>query len=155
MIAGPPPTPTAARPGPARVRQPASRPALPVAFASPSNQDGPDSAGPDVGPARSTPSASSESSSIRPLQPASLPQTSVSPRGTLRVEIGLPSAQLYVDGFYVGTVEEANRSAAGLSLPTGWHRLEIRAPGFVTPAINVTIETNRTVSYHGELTPLR
>jgi hypothetical protein len=76
-------------------------------------------------------------------------------RGGLRLEIGPPGAQLYVDGFYSGTVDEVNRSQAGLSLPVGWHRLEIRAPGFVTPAINVTIEANRIVSYHGELTPLR
>jgi hypothetical protein len=73
----------------------------------------------------------------------------------LRLEIGPASAQLYVDGFYAGTIDEANRSEAGLSLPAGWHRLEIRAPGYVTPAINVTVEANRTIHYRGELTPLR
>jgi hypothetical protein len=84
-----------------------------------------------------------------------LPQTSPSsPRGTLRLEFAPPGAQLYIDGFYAGTVEEANRTEAGLGLPVGWHRLEIRAPGFVTPAINVTIEANRTLSYHAQLTPL-
>jgi hypothetical protein len=126
-----------------------------VAFAAPPPQDPRDATGSEAGEPRPIPTTPAESSSIRPLQPSSPPQTSATARGGLRVEIGPASGQLYVDGFYVGTVEDSNRSAAGLSLPTGWHRLEVRAPGFVTPAINVTIEANRTVSYRGELTPLR
>jgi hypothetical protein len=62
---------------------------------------------------------------------------------------------VYVDGFYRGTVAECRRSAAGLNLATGWHRLELRAPGFETPAINVTVEPNRTTSYQGALKPTR
>ena len=77
------------------------------------------------------------------------------PRGYLRLEIEPNTAQVFVDGFYVGTVEEANRSQAGLNLAAGWHRLEFRAPGYVTPAVNVTIEANRTIGYRGELKPIR
>jgi len=62
---------------------------------------------------------------------------------------------VYIDGFYRGTVADCRRNAAGLNLATGWHRLEFRAPGFETPAINVTVEANRTTSYQGELKPTR
>jgi hypothetical protein len=154
VVRSAPPKPTTARRGRADARILTKRPA--VALTSPPDPNPRDAAGPDAAGVPSTASASSESSSIQPLRPSPLPQTSPSSsRGTLRLEIGPATAQLYVDGFYAGTVEEANRAQAGLSLPAGWHRLEIRAPGYVTPAINVTIEANRMVSYHGELTPLR
>ena len=126
-----------------------------VGGSPPPDQGGRDLSEPVAVPVRSTASVPSEPSSVQPLRPSALPQTSQAvPRGTLKLEIGPASAQLYVDGFYVGTVGEANRPEAGLSLPAGWHRLEIRAPGYVTPAINVTVEANRTVSYRGALTPL-
>ena len=64
-------------------------------------------------------------------------------------------AQVYVDGFYVGLVRDFHRSGAGLNLAAGWHRLEFRAPGYETPAVNVTIEPNRTATYQGELKPTR
>ena len=127
-----------------------------VVVASAPDQSGRDLTEPGAAPVRPTPSAPSEPSSVQPLRPSPLPETSQSaPRGTLRLEIGPASAQLYVDGFYVGTVGEANRSEAGLSLPAGWHRLVFRAPGYETPAVNVTIEANRTTSYRGALKPTR
>jgi hypothetical protein len=64
------------------------------------------------------------------------------------------SAQVYVDGFYVGSVADFSDPRPGLSLPLGWHRLEFRAPGFLTPAINVTIGLDRTTTYEGKLQPI-
>jgi hypothetical protein len=103
------------------------------------------------------PSPPVESSSIQPpFQPATTARGSQeSARGNLWLDVQPSSAQVYVDGFYRGTVEDCRRSAAGLSLATGWHRLELRAPGFETPAINVTVETNRTTSWQGTLKPTR
>ena len=99
------------------------------------------------------PGPPAESSSIRPpFQPITTAGGSQgSLRGNLWLDVQPVSAQVYVDGFYHGTVADSRRSAAGLSLATGWHRLELRAPGFETPAINVTVEANRTTSYQGEL----
>jgi hypothetical protein len=56
-------------------------------------------------------------------------------------------AEVYIDGFYVGSVDAVNISG-GLRTPVGWHRLEFRAPGYQTPAVNVTIEAHRTMRYH-------
>ena len=75
-----------------------------------------------------------------------------SPTGTLQLEVAPPHAQVYVDGFSVGTVEAVTGSG-GLTVTAGWHRLEFRAPGYQTPAVNVTIEVNRTITYHLALRP--
>ena len=98
-----------------------------------------------------------ESSTIQPpFQPTTTADASHgATSGNLWLDVQPSSAQVYVDGFYRGTVAECRRSAAGLNLATGWHRLELRAPGFETPAINVTVEPNRTTSYQGALKPTR
>ncbi len=149
------PPPASPRPGVSRARIKPRRRAVATGLAALPDQNPDESTLPEPPVARAAPRTPPPSSSIQPLQPSPLPQSSQSSsRGTLRLETGPPNAQLYVDGFYVGTIEEANRSQPGLSLPVGWHRLEIRAPGYVTPAINLTIEANRTFIYHGGLTPL-
>ena len=137
--------PTAPR---SRVRQPI------VGIGLPLLEDAiePDAAAPDVPAAPTTSRLSAEPSSIQPLQPSAPPlPLQGSSRGGLRVELEPQTAQMYVDGFYVGTAQDFNRSADGVPLAAGWHRLEFRAPGYETPAINVTIEANRTTSYRGAL----
>lgn len=97
------------------------------------------------------PRRAAEPSLIQPPPPLQPPQTWWLPRGNLRLEVRPETAQVYVDGFYSGTVADASRSAAGLSLTAGWHRLQFRASGYETPAVNVTIVANETTSYRGEL----
>lgn len=86
------------------------------------------------------------------VQPPPAPKSA---RGYLQIEVEPRSAQVYIDGFYVGTVQDARRTPEGLNVAAGWHRVEFRAPGFETPAINLTIEANRTLNYQGALTPIR
>lgn len=95
-----------------------------------------------------------ESSLIQPLLTLPRPQRPQTAHGSLHVEVAPNIAQMYVDGFFVGTVEDVARLGAGLDLSAGWHRLEFRAPGYMTPAVNVTIEANRTLNYRGELKPI-
>jgi hypothetical protein len=97
--------------------------------------------------------ASPQASSIQPLEPSVLPSSSasLSANGTLRLDVEPLTAQVYVDGFYVGSVAMVND--LGLTLGVGWHRLEFRAPGYETPAVNVTVEANRTTTYHLALQP--
>jgi len=98
--------------------------------------------------------APAESSLIQPMLTLARPQASPTLHGNLQLEVAPNTAQAYVDGFYVGTVEDVSRLNEGLSVGVGWHRLEFRAPGYVTPAVNVTIEANRTFRYRGELKPI-
>ena len=95
-----------------------------------------------------------ESSLIQPMMTLPGPQTPRSARGTLQLAVAPNTAQVYVDGFYAGTVEDITRPGTGLELGAGWHRLEFRAPGYATPAVNVTIEANRTLTYRADLQPL-
>jgi hypothetical protein len=95
-----------------------------------------------------------ESSLIQPMLTLARPQAPQMAHGNLQLEVVPNTAQAYVDGFYVGTVEDVSHLAGGLTVGAGWHRLEFRAPGYVTPAVNVTIEANRTFTYRGELKPI-
>jgi hypothetical protein len=95
-----------------------------------------------------------ESSLIQPLLTLPRPQPSQSARGKLQLVVEPMTAQVIVDGFYAGTVEDIAQLATGLDLDAGWHRLEFRAPGYVTPTVNVTIEANRTLTYRAELRPI-
>ncbi len=110
---------------------------------------------PDAASIQMTRGMYAEPSSIQPLQPSSggPPRASSSPVGKLRLEIQPPTAQVYVDGFYVGWVDTAN-GAGGLKVTAGWHRVEFRASGYQTPAVNVTIEPNRTVVLRLALRPI-
>lgn len=98
-------------------------------------------------PPASTPA---EPSSIRPLL-RSVPASAPGAAGWLRLEVTPAVAQIFVDGFYAGTVEEARESRSGLRFPGGWHRVELRAPGHETLAVNVTIEPGRISSVQRDL----
>lgn len=72
-------------------------------------------------------------------------------RVLLDVEPGA-AAQLYVDGYYVGTPDDYRE---GIELPAGPHALEVRAPGFTTAATSVQVPEGRTITYRASLTPSR
>lgn len=95
-----------------------------------------------------------ESSLIQPIPLLQRPQPAATAHGNLRLAVAPDSAQVYVDGFYAGTVDEISRTEQGLDVSAGWHRLEFRAPGYVTPAVNVTVEADRTLNYRTQLQPL-
>ncbi len=96
----------------------------------------------------------SESSLIQPMLTLARPPAPQTAHGNLQLEVAPNIAQVYVDGFYVGTVDDVSRLGAGLTVGAGWHRLQFRAPGYVTPSVNVTIEADRTFTYRGELKPI-
>lgn len=69
-------------------------------------------------------------------------------RVRLDVEPGA-SAQLYVDGYYVGTPDDYRE---GLELPAGPHAIEVRARGFETMSTSVQVPEGRTITYRASLT---
>jgi len=65
--------------------------------------------------------------------------------GTLRVEVlAAADAHVYVDGYYVGTGDQA---AAGLDIEPGPHRIEVRAAGYETLSFDVRITPNQVITY--------
>lgn len=62
--------------------------------------------------------------------------------GYLRLDVRPGVARVYVDGFFVGSVDDVN---AALPLEPGLHRVEIEADGFEPAAFDVRVRMNQTV----------
>ena len=74
--------------------------------------------------------------------------------GLLRLAVTPSSAQVFVDSYYVGTVDDVNAQQV-LQLEAGPHRLEIRAPQYQSLTVDVRILPLETVTYRGALEPTR
>jgi PEGA domain len=69
--------------------------------------------------------------------------------GRLRLDIEPGGAQqLYVDNYYVGTLEDFSSE---VELEAGPHTIEIQAPGYETLHIDVMIAPGRSITYRGTL----
>lgn len=68
------------------------------------------------------------------------------PEGSLRLKVKPRDAQVYVDGYFVGVVDEFDGIFQRLQLEAGPHRIEVRAPGFENLAIDVQIRWDRTTT---------
>jgi hypothetical protein len=71
--------------------------------------------------------------------------------GRLRLKVKPRSAEVFVDGYYSGLVDEFDGVFQRLRLEPGPHRIEIRANGYETLAFDVRITPDHTVTYSGEL----
>jgi cytoskeleton protein RodZ len=72
-----------------------------------------------------------------------IPQT-----GTLRIEVQPPGAQLFLDGYFIGTPEDFNDE---LPLEAGRHSIELRMHGYETITVPTQIATGQTITYRGAL----
>ena len=75
-------------------------------------------------------------------------------RGGLKLKVEPTFAEVYVDGYYMGTVDDFDGTFQRMELEVGAHHIEVRAPGYQTIVFDVRIEFNDTVTYRGELQPL-
>ncbi|HEU4689086.1 MAG TPA: PEGA domain-containing protein, partial [Vicinamibacterales bacterium] len=73
------------------------------------------------------------------------------PQGSLRLKIKPREGQVYVDGFFVGAVDDFDGTFQKLNIDAGGHRIEIKAPGHQTISFEVLITPNETITYKGEL----
>jgi hypothetical protein len=72
-------------------------------------------------------------------------------RGGLVLETLPDDAQVFVDGYFVGAVEEFGLHGRPMDIPAGPHRIELRAPGYETLSFSVLIEPNQILRYRGDL----
>jgi PEGA domain len=75
-------------------------------------------------------------------------------RGWLRLETQPVDGQVYVDGYYVGSVEDFGFRGRPLEIAAGTHHVEVRAGGYETLSFEVRIAANQTVRYRGDLRSL-
>ena len=72
-------------------------------------------------------------------------------QGALRLKVKPVDASVYVDGYYVGIVDDFDGVFQRLRLEPGPHRIEIRAPQYETLAFDVRIDIDETTTYRGAL----
>jgi hypothetical protein len=75
-------------------------------------------------------------------------------RGSLKLKVEPRDAEVYIDGYYMGTVDDFDGMFQKMELDAGAHRVEIRAVGYQTITFDVRIEPNDSVTYRGELQAL-
>ena len=71
--------------------------------------------------------------------------------GGVRLRVEPRHAQVFVDGYFVGTVDDFD-GGRGLPLESGPQRIEIRADGYESLELGVRILPDETITYEGELT---
>jgi hypothetical protein len=71
--------------------------------------------------------------------------------GGVSFEVNPPTAQVFVDGNYVGTVETFDGSKQPLTMAVGRHRIELRAQGFETVTFDVDVIAGQVIPYRGDM----
>jgi len=74
---------------------------------------------------------------------------------TLRLKIKPSQAEVFVDGYFVGVVNDFDGMFQKLHLESGAHRVEVRAPGYETLDIDIRLTSGKTTVYQGELTKIK
>ena len=72
--------------------------------------------------------------------------------GGVRVKVNPKDAEVYVDGYYAGIVDDFDGMWQQLRLDDGGYRIEIRKPGMSPLTFDVRVQPGRTITYRGEMT---
>jgi hypothetical protein len=73
--------------------------------------------------------------------------------GGVRLKIRPRDAQVFVDGYYAGLVDDFDGTFQSLRLDAGGHTSEIHMPGFEDLALDVHVQPGRTITLHEDLRP--
>jgi hypothetical protein len=86
-----------------------------------------------------------------PAAPVRIPVAG--PTGGLSFDITPTTAEIYIDGQYVGVVEDYSASMQPLSLAPGRHHVEIREPGFAAMAFDTDVIPGQVIPFQGAMEP--
>jgi hypothetical protein len=73
--------------------------------------------------------------------------------GGVRLKIRPRDAQVFVDGYYAGRVDDFDGVFQSLKLEAGGHKIEVRMPGFDDLELDVHVQPGRTVTLNEDLRP--
>jgi hypothetical protein len=73
--------------------------------------------------------------------------------GGIRLKIRPRDAQVFVDGYYAGLVDDFDGTFQSLRLEQGGHKLEIHMPGFEDLELDVHVQPGRTITLSEQLRP--
>ncbi|HTM23999.1 MAG TPA: PEGA domain-containing protein [Vicinamibacterales bacterium] len=76
-------------------------------------------------------------------------------QGALKLKVKPRTAKVYVDGYFVGNVDQFDGAFQKLTLNTGSHKVEIKAEGYETAEFDVLITPEQTITFAGDLKKLQ
>jgi len=76
-------------------------------------------------------------------------------QGALKLKVKPRDAKVYVDGYYVGNVDQFDGAFQKLSLNSGSHKVEVKAEGYETAEFDVLITQDKTLTFAGDLKKLQ
>jgi hypothetical protein len=88
-----------------------------------------------------------------PVFEGGYPRDSGGPAGGLRLKIEPRNAQVFVDGYYAGIVDDFDGRFQKLTLAAGRHHIEVRAASHEPLNFDVNIQPHQTTVYQGTLVP--
>lgn len=72
-------------------------------------------------------------------------------QGSLKLKVKPRTAKVYVDGYFVGYVDQFDGAFQKLALNGGRHKVEVKAEGFETAEFDVLITPDQTITFQGDL----
>jgi hypothetical protein len=75
------------------------------------------------------------------------------PYGGVRIQNAPRDAQVFVDGYYMGIVDDFDGVFQHMNLEAGPHHVEIREPGYEPIAFDVNVRPGETITYRAEMFP--
>jgi len=81
------------------------------------------------------------------------PLDATGPTGGLRLKVEPRDADVLVDGFFAGRVDDFDGAMQKLKIVEGVHRIELRAEGYQTTTFSVTVVAGQTTTYRTDLKP--
>ena len=73
--------------------------------------------------------------------------------GGVRLKIRPRDAQVFVDGYYAGLVDDFDGTFQSLRLEQGGHKIEVHMPGFEDLELDVHVQPGRTITLNEDLRP--
>lgn len=74
--------------------------------------------------------------------------------GSIKIKVKQRDAEVWVDGYYAGTVDDFDGMFQSLQLDMGAYRVEVRKAGFETLTFDVRVQPDRTITFRGEMRPM-
>jgi hypothetical protein len=71
--------------------------------------------------------------------------------GTVKLKVKPRDAEVFVDGYFAGTVDDFDGVLQALKLESGGYKIEIRKPGFETLHFDVRVQPERNITFRGEM----
>lgn len=73
--------------------------------------------------------------------------------GSVRLKIRPRDAQVFVDGYYAGLVDDFDGAFQSLRLEAGGHKIEVRMPGFQDMELDVHVQPGKTITLAEVMNP--